>query len=149
MLTDGLDFSGGEYRVEIPAGTSGRCTNITVTDDSLAFEGDEVFVVKFDISQLPEGVEPGPSNISTVRIIDDDGKCQSCSLNMLVSVIGAMNTVVRVFFDEDSYQVTENSGPVEICVRREGDATESFTINVATTDSNPVQAQGAVFFHWH
>jgi hypothetical protein len=72
---DGVDFSGGEYRIEIPSGTREHCANISVIDDSLAFEGDEVFVVKFDISQLPEGVEPGPSNnISVVRIIDDDGK---------------------------------------------------------------------------
>ena len=38
--------------------------------------------------------------------------------------------------------MTENNGPVEVCVRREGDAAESFIINVATTDSSPVQAQG-------
>ena len=50
--------------------------------------------------------------------------------------------MVRVFFDEERYQVTENNGPVEVCVRREGDAAESFIINVATTDSSPVQAQG-------
>lgn len=50
--------------------------------------------------------------------------------------------VVRVFFDEEAYVVVENDGPAEVCVRREGDAVESFTINVATANSNPVQAQG-------
>ena len=74
LLTDGADFNGGEYRIEISSGTSEHCTDISVIDDSLAFEGDELFLVKFDISQLPEGVEPGPSNTSIVRIIDDDGK---------------------------------------------------------------------------
>ena len=73
-LVDGADFIGGEYRVQIPARTREQCTDIPVIDDSLAFEGDEVFVVKFDISQLPDGVEPGPSNTTTVRVIDDDGK---------------------------------------------------------------------------
>ena len=61
------------------------------------------------------------------------------SLNLLFAF-----PVVSVFFDRDRYQVTENDGPVEVCVRREGDATESFTINVATTESNPVQAQGTL-----
>lgn len=60
--------------MEIPAGSSEQCTEVYVTDDSLAFEGDEVFTVRFDISQLPAGVRPGPNNISTVRILDDDGK---------------------------------------------------------------------------
>ena len=85
LLTDGVDFSGGEYRIEIPSGTREHCTNISVIDDSLAFEGDEVFVVKFDISQLPDGVEPGPTNISVVRIIDDDGK-SVCYLYSYLSI---------------------------------------------------------------
>ena len=55
-----------------------------------------------------------------------------------------ITAVVRVFFDQERYQGTENSGPVEVCVRREGDATESFTINVATANSSPVQAQGTI-----
>ena len=87
MPTDGLDFSGGEYRVEIPSGTRQHCTDISVTDDLLAFEGDEMFVVKFDISQLPEGVEPGPSNISIVRIIDNDGKSVYCLQTYIIYTI--------------------------------------------------------------
>ena len=51
-------------------------------------------------------------------------------------------TVVRVLFDEETYGVTEGSGSVSVCVRREGEAAESFSIDVATSDDDPVQAQG-------
>ena len=139
-MIDGVDFSGGEYRVEIQEGTREQCINIPVTDDSLAFEGDEEFVIKFDISQLPEGVEPGPTNISIVRIIDDDGAYVIITAYSHSSIIFPI--VVRVFFEEESYPVTENGGPATLCVRREGDATESFSIDVATTETSPVQAQG-------
>ena len=73
MLTDGSDFSGGEYRVELTAGASEQCTDISIIDDSIALEGDELFVVGFDRSQLHDGVQLGISNITTVRIIDNDG----------------------------------------------------------------------------
>ena len=55
-----------------------------------------------------------------------------------------LNAVVRVFFDEETYQVTENNGSVYVCVRRQGSAVESFSIIVATFESNPVQAQGII-----
>ena len=71
---DGQDFSGGEYRVQFPAGGRRGCTSIQIIDDSIAFEGDELFDIGFDISQLPDGVRLGPRNTATVRIIDDDGK---------------------------------------------------------------------------
>ena len=53
--------------------------------------------------------------------------------------------VVRVEFDEESYGVTEGSDSVSVCVRREGEAEESFSINVATSDNNLVQAEGTYF----
>ena len=40
--------------------------------------------------------------------------------------------------------MNEGSGAVAVCVRREGEADESFTISVATSDSSPVQAEGIV-----
>ena len=47
-----------------------------------------------------------------------------------------------MFFEDDSYQVPENNGSVSVCVRREGDAAERFSIEVATAEQTPVQAQG-------
>ena len=40
--------------------------------------------------------------------------------------------------------MNEGSGAVSVCVRREGEADESFIISVATSDSSPVQAEGIV-----
>ena len=66
--------------MEIPAGVREHCTNIAITNDSIGLEGDELFSVAFDLSQLPDGMELGPVNTSTVRIIDDDSKPDIVSL---------------------------------------------------------------------
>ena len=42
--------------------------------------------------------------------------------------------------------MNEGSGAVSVCVRREGEADESFAISVATSDSSPVQAEGIVIY---
>ena len=49
---------------------------------------------------------------------------------------------VRVYFEEDVYSVSETDGRVTICIRREGETSESLTINVATEELVPPQAQG-------
>ena len=74
VASDGQDFTGGEYRVQFPAGVREHCTEIPIIDDSIALEGDEAFVVKLDMSQLPDGVRPGSTNISSVIITDNDGR---------------------------------------------------------------------------
>ena len=47
-----------------------------------------------------------------------------------------------MFFEEESYQVTEGDGSVSVCVRREGEAAASFSVSAATSQTNPVQAEG-------
>ena len=49
---------------------------------------------------------------------------------------------MRVFFENDHYPVSETDGMVEVCVRREGDTTQSLTIQVSTEDLVPPQALG-------
>ena len=49
---------------------------------------------------------------------------------------------MRVFFENDHYPVSETDGMVEVCVRREGDTTQSLTIQVSTEDLIPPQALG-------
>ena len=69
-----------------------------------------------------------------------------CPCELSTNTITALlYLVVRVEFDEESYGVTEGSDSVSVCVRREGEAEESFSINVATSDNNPVQAEGTYF----
>lgn len=48
---------------------------------------------------------------------------------------------MRVYFETDSYTVSETDGRVNICVRREGDLSGSATIQVATEELTPTQAQ--------
>ena len=69
--------------MEIPAGVQEHCTHIAITDDSVALEGDEVFSVVFDVSQLPDGMELGLLNTSTIRIIDNDGKSNYNTFQLL------------------------------------------------------------------
>ena len=40
--------------------------------------------------------------------------------------------------------MTEDEGSVSVCVVREGDAAETFSIEVSTADLNPVEAEGTV-----
>ena len=47
-----------------------------------------------------------------------------------------------MFFADGSYQVSESDGSVSVCVEREGDVAESFSVEVATAESNPAQAEG-------
>ena len=49
---------------------------------------------------------------------------------------------VKVFFDEDTYEISETDGTVELCVRRVGDVSGSLTIQVSSGDLISQQAQG-------
>ena len=48
----------------------------------------------------------------------------------------------RVFFERESYSVAEDAGSVSLCVRREGENSESLSIQVATSNLSPVDARG-------
>ena len=54
------------------------------------------------------------------------------------------NADVRVYFERDTYEVSETDGTLEVCVRREGDISGSLTIEVSTGDFDPLQAEGIV-----
>ena len=60
--------------MQFPTSAGEQCVEIPIIDDSIALEGDEIFIVEFDSNQLPDDVKPGPVNFTTVSIIDDDGK---------------------------------------------------------------------------
>ena len=51
---------------------------------------------------------------------------------------------MRVYFEKDSYGVSETDGVVVICVIREGDVSQSLTIQVSTADFVPLQAEGSL-----
>ena len=49
---------------------------------------------------------------------------------------------VNVFFERDSYPAPESGGPVTVCVKKEGEIAESFTVQVATSNLSPIEAEG-------
>ena len=54
------------------------------------------------------------------------------------------NADVRVYFERETYEVSETDGRLEVCVRRGGDISGSLTIEVSTGDFDPLQAEGIV-----
>ena len=49
---------------------------------------------------------------------------------------------MRVVFEDNNYHVTEGSDSLSVCVRREGEVADSFTVTVTTSNTNPIQAEG-------
>ena len=47
-----------------------------------------------------------------------------------------------MLIESDSYQVSEDGGPVSVCVLKDQNVAESFAVQVATTNLIPVQAEG-------
>ena len=49
------------------------CVQFDITDDEIALEGDEKFIVSFDIKSDNTTAIPGNRATSTVTIVDNDG----------------------------------------------------------------------------
>ena len=47
-----------------------------------------------------------------------------------------------MYFESESYVVDEDRGPVIVCVVREGEISETLTIQVSTAELTPPQATG-------
>ena len=47
-----------------------------------------------------------------------------------------------MFFESESYHVPEDGGSVTVCVLKDERVADSFTVQVATTNLTPVQAEG-------
>ncbi|CAI8033565.1 FRAS1-related extracellular matrix protein 2, partial [Geodia barretti] len=113
---DGLDFVGNNEVLTFGPGDSSGSTLIFINNDNL-YEGTEDFtVILTTTDSAVEIFQP----VADITITDDD---------------------VRVYFESDSYVVSETDGQVNICVRREGDTSGSLTIYVATEELIPTQAQ--------
>jgi hypothetical protein len=116
---DGLDFVGNNEVLTFGPGDSSGSTLIFINNDNL-YEGTEDFtVILTTTDSAVEIFQP----VADITITDDD---------------------VRVYFESDSYVVSETDGQVNICVRREGDTSGSLTIYVATEELIPTQAQSGV-----
>ena len=71
VSSGGKDFSTDPRKITIPAGSEGTaCTDIDITDDSVALEGNETFTLTLTVDDH----SPPVTSAATVTIIDDDGK---------------------------------------------------------------------------
>ena len=76
MISDREDYSGGDYSVILPAGSTKESFSIPITDDDI-FETDETFFLTLVIPQpaLDIGVMRGVPFMCNVTITNDDGEC--------------------------------------------------------------------------
>ncbi len=75
-LLDGSDFTAQSVDlVFVPGGATIVCTNIPITDDQISEpSAEETFDVTIELPPSGLTVELGQNPVSTVTIVDDDGK---------------------------------------------------------------------------
>ena len=70
----GVDFDSSTVSVNFPAEAGDACVDVAIIDDVRALEGDERFVVEFDVDLLPTNANIGSLSGTTITIQDDDRK---------------------------------------------------------------------------
>ena len=114
---------------------------VPVLDDTI-FEGMEEF--NGTLVTTDTAVRITQPN-ATVRITENDSKSQ-CVFPEFDDVIVNCVAVVRVYFENDSYVVDEEDGVVTVCVVREGEISDTLTIQISTAELVPPQATGEHIF---
>ena len=76
VTSEGEDYTGGDYPVIFPAGSTKKIFSIPIADDDI-FETDETFFLTLVIPQPAQdiGVMRGVPFMATVTIINDEGEC--------------------------------------------------------------------------
>ena len=76
VTSDGEDYTGGDYPVIFPAGSTKENFSIPITNDDI-FETDENFFLTLVIPPPAQaiGVMRGDPFMATVTIINDEGEC--------------------------------------------------------------------------
>ena len=76
VTSDGEDYTGGDYPVIFPAGSTKENFSIPITDDDI-YENDETFFLTLVIPQPAQdiGVMRGDPFMATVTIINDECEC--------------------------------------------------------------------------
>ena len=117
-------------------GDASGSTLIFIVDDEL-YEGTEDFYVTLTTTDSAVEIFQPIANVTII----DEGLHDICGVKPFIMMKLSSNIDVRVYFESDNYTVSETDGRVDICVRREGDLSGSLTINVATEELSPSQAQ--------
>ena len=81
MTSDGQHYTGGDYPVILPAGSTKETLSIPIVDDDIV-ELDKTFFLTLVIPQQAQdtGVLRGDPYMATVTIINDDGECSVTTL---------------------------------------------------------------------
>ena len=81
MTSDGQHYTGGDYPVILPAGSTKESISIPIVDDDIV-ELDKTFFLTLVIPQPTQdtGVMRGDPYMATVTIINDDGECSVATL---------------------------------------------------------------------
>ena len=81
VTSDRQDYTGRDYPVIFPAGSTKESFSIPITDDDIV-ELDETFFLTLMIPQPAQdtGVMRGDTYMATVTIINDDGECSVTTL---------------------------------------------------------------------
>ena len=80
VISDGEDYTGGDYPVIFPAGSTKESFSIPITNDDI-FETDETFFLTLVIPPPAQaiGVMRGDPYVATVTIRNDEGECSVIS----------------------------------------------------------------------
>lgn len=78
MSSGGMDFDPGPHVVVIPKGST-RVTFIIPIIDDAWYEGHEHFSAKIETNSS-SGVTPGPRDVATIIVSDNDCECHSAGL---------------------------------------------------------------------
>ena len=133
VFCSGSDFIGSVQTITFTSGSTSDSVSVYVIDDE-AYEGTEDFYAT--LTTIDTSVRIFEDN-ANIRIVDNG----MCKIPLLTSLRFSRFLVdVKVFFDVDTYEVSEANGSVELCVRREGDISRSLTIQVTSGDFNSQQA---------
>lgn len=127
-LCTGIQAEEIEEVLVFPPSISSVCINFIITDDRIALETSEEFILEV----LPPDNPLLRVQVNSTRIIivDDDGKCSYVCYIMTSTFI----TVIVVGFNPMEYNISEGDGVVTLTVERRGATVQPAMVNVTLGD---------------
>ena len=132
---------GSVQTVTFTAGSTSETVSVFLIDDE-EYEGTEDFYATLTTTETRVRIFEDEARISII----DDGMSYSTPLTTIYTYVTChrytFSLDVKVFFEVDTYEVSEATDSVEICLRRVGDTSRSVTIQVSSGDFFTPQAEG-------
>ena len=77
-FTGGVDYNSGPYTVTFPAGVTTASFNISITDDNISEDNEDIQIAIND-SSLPSRVSVSNPGQSTITIVNNHSKSYFCT----------------------------------------------------------------------